>query len=251
MTESPVVPSEKLPAAPEYPKRRKPLLIILLAIIGVVLVLLIVIQFIPVNRSNPAVTSQVSWDSQTTADLVQRACMDCHSNETIWPWYSYVAPVSWLVYYDVERGRSQLNFSTFEASSTTQFRGNPFDQRSGDLAYTLGQFLSGGNRQGGQAGFGDRGGFPNGQFPTRGAGQQQPGGGFATRAPGQQPPNGSFPGGGFGGGGLANQITENLNNNAMPPANYLMMHPEATLTDAEKQQLLQGLLKSLGLSTTQ
>jgi hypothetical protein len=46
--------------------------------------------------------------------LAQRACFDCHSNETVWPWYSHVAPASWLVQRDVEHGREHLNFSEFD-----------------------------------------------------------------------------------------------------------------------------------------
>ena len=45
------------------------------------------------------------------AAVLRRSCMDCHSNRTIWPWYSHVAPVSWLVERDVRRGRDHLNFS--------------------------------------------------------------------------------------------------------------------------------------------
>jgi hypothetical protein len=48
---------------------------------------------------------------------VKRACFDCHSNETVWPWYSYVAPISWLVYSDTMQGRSRLNFSEWNARS--------------------------------------------------------------------------------------------------------------------------------------
>jgi hypothetical protein len=43
--------------------------------------------------------------------LFSRSCMDCHSNETVWPWYSYVPPVSWLVERDVQRGRDRMNLS--------------------------------------------------------------------------------------------------------------------------------------------
>ena len=43
--------------------------------------------------------------------IIQRACKDCHSNETRWPWYSHIAPASWLVARDVKKGREKLNFS--------------------------------------------------------------------------------------------------------------------------------------------
>lgn len=45
---------------------------------------------------------------------MRRACFDCHSNQTVWPWYSYVAPVSWLVQNDVDGGRQHLNFSEWD-----------------------------------------------------------------------------------------------------------------------------------------
>lgn len=47
--------------------------------------------------------------------LLRRACYDCHSNETRWPWYTYIAPVSWLIERDVELGRKELNFSEWES----------------------------------------------------------------------------------------------------------------------------------------
>lgn len=77
----------------------------------VVLGLLIQLVPLPGRGKNPAVVSEPKWDSPQTAALVRRACYDCHSNETVWPWYSYVAPVSWLVYSDTMEGRSRLNFS--------------------------------------------------------------------------------------------------------------------------------------------
>jgi hypothetical protein len=76
-----------------------------------VVILLIVIQFIPVERTNPPVIYKVKWDNPKTYDYAKRACFDCHSNETVWPWYSYVAPASWLVARDVLDGRKHLNFS--------------------------------------------------------------------------------------------------------------------------------------------
>ena len=60
---------------------------------------------------NPAAAQEIQWDSPQTEALLRRACLDCHSNETTWPWYSRIAPVSWLVYKDVNEGRQALNFS--------------------------------------------------------------------------------------------------------------------------------------------
>ena len=82
--------------------------VVIIAIIGLVL-----IQLIPYgrNHSNPPVIAEPQWDSPQTREIAKRACFDCHSNETIWPWYSNIAPSSWLVQLDTERGRDRLNFS--------------------------------------------------------------------------------------------------------------------------------------------
>ena len=71
------------------------------------------IQLVPYGRdhTNPPVVNAPNWDTPVTADLVDRACYDCHSNQTRWPWYSNVAPISWFVYRDVVAGREELNFS--------------------------------------------------------------------------------------------------------------------------------------------
>jgi mono/diheme cytochrome c family protein len=80
------------------------------------IVSLLLIQVVPYGRTytNPPIISEPSWDSSATRAIVKRACFDCHSNETIWPWYSRIAPVSWLVRYDVDEGRSELNFSDWK-----------------------------------------------------------------------------------------------------------------------------------------
>jgi len=72
-----------------------------------------VIQLIPYGKdhNNPQVLNKVKWDSPKTKELFVRACMDCHSNNTIWPWYSDIAPISWLVAYDVDEGREHFNIS--------------------------------------------------------------------------------------------------------------------------------------------
>ena len=73
------------------------------------------IQLIPVSRDNPPVVKELVWDSPKTRALAQRACFDCHSNEVRWPWYSHVAPVSWLISKDVKDAREMLNFSAITA----------------------------------------------------------------------------------------------------------------------------------------
>lgn len=76
----------------------------------VVALVLIGIQFVPVDRDNPPVQSALEAPAEID-QILRRACYDCHSNETRWPWYSYVAPVSWTVVGHVNHGRGDLNFS--------------------------------------------------------------------------------------------------------------------------------------------
>lgn len=136
-----------------------------LKVLAGLLALFLLIQLVPYGRShsNPVVQSEPAWDSPTTRLLAQRACFDCHSNEVVYPWYSNVAPVSWLVQNDVDEGRVRMNFSEWA--------------------------------QGGSQSFGE--------------------------------------------------ISELVNGGEMPPAKYLLMHPNAKLTDAEKAQFLQGLQTTL------
>ncbi len=138
--------------------------------IGIVVLLFLAIQLVPVwlLQTDPPVVKEPQWPSQQVRALAVRACFDCHSNETTWPWYSRVAPISWYVTFDVLRGRRALNYSEW---------GVP---RSGE------------GGEGGREG---------------------------------------------GGGGAARQVERGL----MPPWQYLIIHPDARLTDAEKQQLIQGL----------
>jgi len=77
---------------------------------------LVVIQVVPYGRdhTNPPGGRQIAWDSPRTQELMTDACMDCHSNLTKWPWYSNVAPISWLVQSHVDDGRDELNLSTGE-----------------------------------------------------------------------------------------------------------------------------------------
>jgi len=81
----------------------------LLALAGV----FVVIQLIPYGRdhTNPPVIAEPAWDSLQTRELTVSACYDCHSNESVWPWYSNIAPISWVLQYHVDEGRHALNFS--------------------------------------------------------------------------------------------------------------------------------------------
>ena len=87
--------------------------IIILAGAAVAMLAGIAIQFVPLGRdhTNPPVVAEPNWDSPRTRTLFFRACKDCHSNETDWPWYSNVAPISWLVSRDVTEGRANFNVS--------------------------------------------------------------------------------------------------------------------------------------------
>ncbi|HXH07618.1 MAG TPA: heme-binding domain-containing protein [Vicinamibacterales bacterium] len=84
-----------------------------------ILAALAAIQLVPVDRSNPPVETEVPAPPEARA-VLRRACYDCHSHETVWPWYSRVAPVSWLVARDVREGREHLNFSTWNRYGTKQ-----------------------------------------------------------------------------------------------------------------------------------
>ena len=88
--------------------------ILRIAVAGIVLFGLI--QLVPYGRdhTNPPPTREIAWDSSGTRELAVGACYDCHSNLTRWPWYSDVAPVSWLVYADVQGGRETLDFSEWD-----------------------------------------------------------------------------------------------------------------------------------------
>ena len=77
---------------------------------------LLILQVIPVDRSNPELEETkdfllITEAPQEIISIVKSSCYDCHSNHTVWPWYSYVAPVSWVVADHVEHGRKELNFS--------------------------------------------------------------------------------------------------------------------------------------------
>ena len=147
----------------------KTFLKILIIIVGVVVVVaigIVLLQFIPYgkNHINPPVVQEPAWDSPTTRALAQKACFDCHSNETVWPWYSKIAPVSWLIQRDVDEGRQKLNFSEWQRAASFEH---------------------------------------------------------------------------------LDEIGEVVTEGEMPPFQYYPMHPEARLSEAEKQALINGLEKSV------
>lgn len=139
--------------------------------IAVLVGLFILIQFIPYGKDhlNPAAAVEPKWDGPQTRVLVQRACFDCHSSETTWPWYSNVAPISWLIQRDVDQGRSVMNFTDWTATIS-----------SGRIRNSS-----------------------------------------------------------------KTEITNVILQNSMPPFYYTIMHPDAGLSTVEKDQLIQGLNKTL------
>jgi hypothetical protein len=87
--------------------------------IAAVVVVLAGAQLVPVDRSNPPVEAEIALPDGVR-EIVRKACYDCHSHETRWPWYAYVAPVSWLVGRDVEHAREHLNFSRWGSYDPTE-----------------------------------------------------------------------------------------------------------------------------------
>ena len=133
--------------------------------------LFILIQLIPYGRqhTNPVVVSDYPWKSAEAREVAKRACYDCHSNETTWPWYSNIAPISWRLQRHVDEGREVLNFSDWNS-------------------------VRRGRR-----------------------GEENP----------------------------AEEIGEVVLEGEMPPWDYLITHPSARLSEAEKRTLINGLNPSL------
>ena len=104
-------------------------------------VLFVAIQIVRPARTNPPVDPALTLEAhvQVPPDveaILTRACADCHSNRTQWPWYSNIAPVSWLLTSDVNDGRRHMNLSDWEHRH--QHEESPFDEmckqtRDGDM----------------------------------------------------------------------------------------------------------------------
>jgi len=135
-------------------------------ILLIIVSLFFIIQFIPYgkNHLNPKVVSEPKWDSPQTKDIFMRSCGDCHSNETKYPWYSNVAPISWAMARHIEEGREHFNVSMW----------------------------------------------------------------------GKQKKN------------HGDEAVEEIEDGEMPLKSYLLGHPEARLSDADKELLIDGLKKTFG-----
>jgi hypothetical protein len=111
-----------------------------------IVVIIAAIQLVRPAKINPPIEPKdeihnvVALDSKT-ADTIHRSCNDCHSSRTVWPWYSNIAPVSWLIVYDVNEGRRELNFSQW-GTYTPQRRDRKLTQickevREGEMPGTM------------------------------------------------------------------------------------------------------------------
>lgn len=142
-----------------------------LKILSAVAIAAVVIQFIPYgkNHVNPPVVSEPKWDSPRTKELFTNACANCHSNQTTYPWYSNIAPLSWLIEHDVQEGRAILNVSVWGIQKKNE----------------------------------------------------------------------------------GNEAAKEVREGEMPPLYYLPTHPEAKLSESQKQELIGGLEKTFGKEETQ
>jgi hypothetical protein len=93
---------------------------IFFACVTTVVLALLLLQLWPTDTSNPPVVSTPTWDEERTLQLAERACYDCHSHHTSWPWYTKVVPAYFLLAYDVRRGREAFNFSRWQETCCTE-----------------------------------------------------------------------------------------------------------------------------------
>lgn len=101
----------------------KPVKKIIFAILLLILIVFITIQFIqPVRNTSgqllPADISNIYKIPQDVSALIKNSCYDCHSNNTVYPWYSNIQPVGWLLETDIKNGKAKLNFSEFGSLSS-------------------------------------------------------------------------------------------------------------------------------------
>ena len=180
--------------------------------------LFLLIQLIPVWlwQTNPPVRAEPAWPNQETRALAVRACFECHSNETRWPLYSRIAPMSWLVTSDVLRGRDELNFSEWDDDEAEDQREDAADEAEDQREDAEDEAED--RRDDAE----DRSG------PGGGDGDEGRSGGDVDVAQ-------------SGSGNDGDDLTEVIRDGEMPPGNYLLLHPEARLTAAELQQLIGGL----------
>jgi hypothetical protein len=101
--------------------RRSPLVKWLLLFIGAAILLAVLFTVAAILlQTNPPIVKEPTWDSPSTRALAKRACFDCHSNETTYPWYDKLPVSSWITVFDVVRGRRELNFSEWRSGRRTE-----------------------------------------------------------------------------------------------------------------------------------
>lgn len=93
------------------------------------------IQFVPYGKTytNPPVVGEPTWDSPRTKELFNNACANCHSYQTTYPWYSKVAPISWLIASDVDEGREHFNVSAWGVQKKNKGDDAAKELREGDM----------------------------------------------------------------------------------------------------------------------
>ena len=93
---------------------------------------LVVIQFMQPRQTNPPIVPSRALAAhvpvpEEVQSILMRACGDCHSNQTVWPWYSHVAPLSWMIVDDVNEGRRHMNLQDSGARVPGAATDRPFD----------------------------------------------------------------------------------------------------------------------------
>jgi hypothetical protein len=104
-------------------------------IVGIFVLTVIAAQFIPYGKDhvNPSIVAEPTWDRPKTKELFSRACGDCHSNETKWPWYSSIAPTSWLIQHDINEGRGDFNVSMWGVQKKNEGTKAAEEVKKGDM----------------------------------------------------------------------------------------------------------------------
>ena len=113
-----------------------------LMILGIVIILFIGIQFVPYGKdhSNPKSVAEPPWNTKKTRATFFKLCGACHSNETTWPIYSNIAPISWLVQHDVDEGRENLNVSMWNVQKRNKGNEAVHEYEEGDMPPWIYQF---------------------------------------------------------------------------------------------------------------
>lgn len=104
-------------------------------ILAAVAIAAVAIQFIPYGKdhTNPPIISEPTWNSPQTKELFNNACADCHSHQTKYPWYSDVAPISWLLARDIQEGREHFNVSAWGAQKKNEGKEAAKEVREGEM----------------------------------------------------------------------------------------------------------------------